>query len=429
MADLGAIVHLAGVGFRAMSNNLSADLASLKIDRDRPPNRGGLTRLALIAGGLLMVGVPVYVAVPYVKSRVFKVEVEVTEISLVSPARAQVELTSTGYVKPQTTALVTSKVTGKISKVHVAQGTQVSAGDVLFELEVSDQKAEIAAQQAQVAAARARAQTARASLAEIELQARRAATLAEQGVRPGSQAEDLAARAKAAAEQVRAADAEVRASQATVNALSVNLDGYTVRAPISGTVLSDPPEVGELIGPALGTSARSAVLEIADLGSLMVETDVPEGRLHMVKVGGPCEIALDAFPGKRYRGVTRHIVPRVDRAKATVTAKVAFTDPADSVLPDMSARVSFLAEELDAEAIKEPPRLIVPRAAVIDRGGAKVVFVVDDGRVRMTPVTITDPATGSEAVYELESGPPAGTRVVKDPPADLRDGQEIKDKQ
>ncbi|HWN69063.1 MAG TPA: efflux RND transporter periplasmic adaptor subunit [Haliangium sp.] len=410
-----------------MSNDLSADLASLKIDRDRPPSRGGPTRLALILGVLAAIGGGVYVAIPYVKSRAFKREVEVTEIALISPAQAQVELTSTGYVKPQTTSLVTSKVTGKISKVHVTQGARVNAGDVLFELEVSDQKAEIAAQQALVAASRARAQTARANLAEIELQAGRAASLAEQGVRPGSQAEDLAARAKAAAEQVRAADAEVRASQASVNALGVTLDSYTVRAPISGTVLSDPPEIGELIGPALGASAASGVIEIADLDSLMVETDVPEGRLHMVKIGGPCEIVLDAFPGKRYRCTAREIVPRVDRAKATVTVKVGFTDPADGVLPDMSARVSFLTQELDAEAIKAPPKLVVPRAAVVERSGAKVVYVVDDGRVRMTPITIAGSDTGSGSVIELQSGPSAGTRVVKNPPADLRDGQEIKE--
>lgn len=384
-------------------------------------------RLALLTGVLLVIAAAVYLAVPHLRSRVFALEVEITEVSLVSPAQAQVELTSTGYVKPQTTSLVTSKVTGKIARVHVTQGARVSAGDVLFELEISDQKAEIAAQQAQVAAARARAQTARANLAEIELQATRARTLAEQGVRPGSQADDLAARAKAAAEQVRAVEAEVRASQAMVNALGINLDSYTVKAPIDGTVLSDPPEIGELIGP-IGTDGRSGSIEIADLDSLRIETDVPEGRLHMVKVGGPCEISLDAFPGKRYRGVTREIVPRVDRAKATVMVKVGFTDPTDGVLPDMSARVSFLTEELDADAIKAPPKLVVPRAAVTDRAGAKVVFVVEDGRVRMTPIAIAGSDTGTGSVYELESGPAAGTHVVKNPPVDLRDGQQVKNK-
>jgi hypothetical protein len=107
-----------------MSNDLSADLASLKIDRDRPPSSGGAMRLVVLTGVLLVIAAAVYLAVPYLRSRVFAQEVEVTEVSLISPAQAQVELTSTGYVKPQTTSLVTSKVTGKISKVHVAQGAR-----------------------------------------------------------------------------------------------------------------------------------------------------------------------------------------------------------------------------------------------------------------------------------------------------------------
>jgi HlyD family secretion protein len=213
-----------------------------------------------------------------------------------------------------------------------------------------------------------------------------------------------------------------------VSALSITLDSYTVRSPIDGTVLSDPPEIGELIGPVVGAGGSYGSIEIADLDSLRIETDVPEGRLHMVKIGGPCEISLDAFPGKRYRGVTREIVPRVDRAKATVMVKVGFTDPTDGVLPDMSARVSFLTEALDAEAIKAPPKLVVPRAAVTDRAGAKVVFVVEDGRVRMTPIDVATSDNGTDAIVELARGPAPGTQVVKNPPAELRDGQQIKNK-
>ena len=49
---------------------------------------------------------------------------------------------------------------------------------------------------------------------------------------------------------------------------------------------------------------------------------MPEGRLHLVKLGGPCEIVLDAFPAVRFRGEAMEIVPKVNRAKATVTVKV-----------------------------------------------------------------------------------------------------------
>jgi multidrug efflux pump subunit AcrA (membrane-fusion protein) len=165
-------------------------------------------------------------------------------------------------------------------------------------------------------------------------------------------------------------------------------------------------------------------IELADFTSLAVETDVPEGRMHLVALDRPCEIVLDAFPDRRYRGRVTEIVPKVNRAKATVTVKVKFVDDVAGVLPDMSARVSFLQAELDAAKLKEPPKTVVPRSAVAEREGGKVVFVVEDGAVRMVPIEL-GPEFGDG--FELAHGPDPGTKVVADPPADLRDGQKIKE--
>ena len=95
-----------------------------------------------------------------------------------------------------------------------------------------------------------------------------------------------------------------------------------------------------------GIATDMGGVEIADFTTLMVETDVPEQRLHQVKMGGPAEIVLDAFPNRRYRGKAVEVTPKVNRAKATVTVKVAFVDENEGVLPDMAARVSFLSGEL-----------------------------------------------------------------------------------
>jgi hypothetical protein len=119
------------------------------------------------------------------------------------------------------------------------------------------------------------------------------------------------------------------------------------------------------------------------------------------------------------------ITPRVNRTKATVTVKVAFVDDRENVLPDMAARVSFLSSELDKAALKAPPKTIIPGEAVATRGGAKVVFVVDDGKLRVVPIEL-GPAFGSG--FELKRGPPPGTRLVKNPAETLTDGQGVKEK-
>ena len=203
--------------------------------------------------------------------------------------------------------------------------------------------------------------------------------------------------------------------------VQVGLDYMTVKAPIRGTVVGKPVGVGAMVGPFTGALAK-----LVDLESIMVETDVPEGRVHLLGPRAPTEVLLDAFPGKRLRGEVAQVGPRVDRAKATVTVKVKFVDAIPGVLPDMAARVNFLEEKLDAKSMQDPPKVLVPGAAVTDRAGAKVVFVIDDGKVRMRAVTLgASIATG----FELLDGPPSGTRLVKDPPADLADGRDVKEKE
>jgi multidrug efflux pump subunit AcrA (membrane-fusion protein) len=63
--------------------------------------------------------------------------------------------------------------------------------------------------------------------------------------------------------------------------------------------------------------------------------------------------------------------------------------------------------------------------AVTDRAGSKVVFTVDSGNARMTPVTL-GPAFGDG--FELVDGPAPGTKLVSDPGPALGDGQAIKEK-
>ncbi|HZF50629.1 MAG TPA: efflux RND transporter periplasmic adaptor subunit [Polyangiaceae bacterium] len=416
-----------------MADQLSSDLASLRIDRTVDPNRRGPFGYIVILVVVAAAGAAAWLAgLPYLEANVFKREVAVTEITMVSPANASTDLTTTGYVTPQKVSQVAAKVFGKVSRVLVKQGQVVNEGDLLIELDAIDQEATVAAAEARVAAARARAAAAMAGKVEAERQAKRARSLAEGEVGSKATAEDLESRVESLAEQARASQAEVKAVQAEVAALRVGLKNHKVAAPISGTVISRPPEVGENLGMmATGLSSQGGTIEIADLTSLVVETDVPEQRLHLIQMGRPAEIVLDAFPTRRYRGKAVEIVPRMNRAKATATVKVAFTDPTDGVLPDMSARVSFLSKELDEASLKQPAKRIVPTAAVVDRNNAKVVFVIEGDRVRVKPVQIAAPSVGSAGSasgFELLDGPAPGTRVVRDPPADLADGQLVKEK-
>lgn len=415
-------------------DQLSQDLASLKIDRDAPPRRGARTILVVLVI-LIAIGVAGAVGYGKVRSSLLTAEIQTGEITLVSPAQSQVELTATGYVVALVYAKVASKVPGRIAEIFVEEGDHIEKGARVARLEDVDFKSSLATSRAHAAAARARIAVTRASVAEIRVQVERETPLVERGVTAKATLDDLKTRYDSAVAAVRAAEADAAAAEAETKALEVQLGSYEIITPISGTVVDKLVKVGEGVSPGFGTPG---VIEVIDLTSLVVEVDVPEARLSQVGVDRPCEIVLDANPTKRYRGAVKEIGRRVNRSKATVPIKVRFADPPSAapsgsarpkdtveILPDMAARVSFLSSELDQKSLDIPPKLVVPSTAVVQRNGRDVVFIFDDGNLRMTPVKAGGAFAGGR---ELETPLPAGTKVVLDPSSELGDGQKVKEK-
>jgi HlyD family secretion protein len=401
-------------------NDLRSDLASLRIDRTGPPPPNRLLRGLGIAAVVALALVAVQSGVrPLVEERFLRVEVAATEVAMLSPSQAAVDLTSTGYVVPQVTAKVSAKLVGRISKSDVKEGQTVKAGDLLFEFDGADQLAVAASARARVASASARSLTVRAQRSELDVELARQKRLLDAGAVARAPLEDLTAKAATLDTQIKAADADVNAASAEAEAAQVQLKHLKLFAPIDGTVMTKPAVVGDVASPGV------PLLELADFASLLVEADVTEARLAIVKEGGPCEIALDAVPGKTFPGKVVEVGPKLNRAKATATVKVRFDAPPTELRPEMSARVSFLQKALEPAQRAEAAKPVVPAAAVVERGDGKVVFVLEGGKVKLVPVVLGD-AVGSGFV--LKQGPAPGTRLVKEPPKELADGQSVKEK-
>lgn len=410
-----------------MADQLSDDLASLKIDRNAPPPTGTRRLIVILVLFAAAAAAAWVFALPAIKARISKPEVTATELAMISPSQASIVLSSTGYVVPQVTSKIAAKEGGRLAKVNFKEGDEVKAGEVIALLDPTDKQSLVAATRSRVATAQARAHAARASSAEVDVQLKREQALAAKGVSPQATVEDLESRRLVLSKTAQAMDAETRAAQADLDAALVGLENMTIVSPISGRVISRPLDVGDVVNPMVGRP----IMELVDMTSLNVECDVPESRLSLITAGAPTEIVLDAYPTRIYRGAVREVSPKVNRAKASVLVRVAFVDPPEGVLPEMSARVSFLAPSAagaakDQAASREPARLVVPGSALADRDGAKVVFVIDGDKLRRVPVKV-GPAFGNG--FQVLEGPPAGTRVVKDPTPSLHDGQSIKVKE
>ena len=215
--------------------------------------------------------------------------------------------------------------------------------------------------------------------------------------------------------------ASIAVAQANYHAAQVGVEQTLIRAPFEGVVLTKNANVGDVITPfssALGSQA--AVVTMADMSTLEVEADVSESNLAKIKPDQPCEIQLDALPEVRFRGRLLRMVPTVDRAKATVMAKIRFNELDPRILPEMSAKVSFLSREVpDGE---RTARSVLQPAAIVQREGKSVVFVIRDDKVAQVAVE-----TGAKIgeLLEIRAGAKPGDRVVLRPPDKLHDGARI----
>jgi len=403
------------------------ELKSLRIEREERPSRLPGWATAAIAG--VVVIAILAVAWKVLAPRIFVPEVETTAVSLVSPAQAQQLLVATGYVVPQRQANISPRIGGRVAKLFVEDGTVVKKGQLLAVLEDADFKAQVLQAKADVAAAKAREKRAEADLFEAQHAYDREKMVQSKGVSTPAALDQVTARLAGAKAQLEASRSETEAANARVEVARVNLANCYVRAPFDGRITQKLTDIGEIVFGALsaGTGGRGGIASLADFSTLQVEADVSESQVAKLAPGTPAEIVLDAFPDRRYRGRVAEVRPRVDRAKATVTVKVAFVDEPRDVLPDMGAKVTFLTKELDAAQAKAAPVAAVQSDAVVEQGENKVVWVVGgNDEVRIAPV-VTGVAMGG--LVALRQGPPAGTKVVRRPNGDLRPGMRVKEKQ
>jgi len=218
------------------------------------------------------------------------------------------------------------------------------------------------------------------------------------------------------------ARASLAAAEASARNAQVSVDYTLIRAPFDGVILSKSANVGDMVTPfSNAADSKGAVVTMADMSTLEVEADVSESSLSKVKVDQPAEIVLDALPDARFRGRISRMVPTVDRAKATVMTKVKFDAIDPRILPEMSAKVSFLSQEVGAE--QQKPLTAVNPDAMAQRDGRSVVFVIRDGKAMAVPVT---PGIKVGDLTAIAGDVKTGDKVVLKPGADLASGALVK---
>ncbi|HAA02762.1 MAG TPA: efflux RND transporter periplasmic adaptor subunit [Syntrophobacteraceae bacterium] len=349
-------------------------------------------------------------------------EVKVTLLSLVYPSQVITDLNSSGYVVPQSKAAVASKGTGRLVALEVHEGSRVKKGDILARLESDDLQADVHQTRSQLAAGRAALEQAQSEMSTAEKNWYRYKTLAEQQFVAQADADIARDRWAKARAGVESAQANIKALQAASERAEVLLEFMRIRAPFDGVVLTKNADIGEVVAPfGSATNAKAAVVTMADMGTLLVETDVSEAFIGKVRLGQACEIQLDALGRERFPGKVDIIVPTADRTKGTVLVKVSFDQLDPRVLPEMSARVAFLNRPLNPE--ENQPVLGVHRDALTKIDGIQGFFLLKGEHAQW--VALPHPEFLGD--YAILAAPfKAGDSAVLKPPAKLRPEARVK---
>jgi HlyD family secretion protein len=442
---------------------MPSDLDSLRIDKSLK----GPTGPSPWASRWILGGVALFVlaglAATFFKARPAP-EVRTTRAvaaSTAGPAAGEVILNATGYIVAHHKIQLASKVVGKVAWIGVEKGDRVRAGQEIVRLEDDEYRAQLAQAKGQlaalnarldelrngsrpeeVAAAKANLDQAKADLENARISIERTRSLVRDGVQARQVLDDAQARLDGAQARVNSLDrtfelvrigprqellqqvrGQIEEAKGRQAFFETQLANTVIRAPITGTILERVVERGEFVttGFVGDRGAKGYVVSMADLNDLQVELDINQNDFARLGAKQKGVITTDAYPDRKYDGIIDEISPEANRQKATVQVKVKVLKPDEFLRPEMNASVAFVADKTASAKTDEPaaPIVYVPAGAV--REGA--VYLIVEGKAKRRAVR----TSGSSAQgLRVEAGLDGGEEIIANPPADLKDGMEVK---
>jgi multidrug efflux system membrane fusion protein len=302
-------------------------------------------------------------------------------------------LSMNGIVEPLQTAAVEAQVGGILKRVAFAEGQDVKAGDVLFEIDARPYVAVLDQARGQLARDQAQATSAARDSA-------RYSALVQKDYVTRSQADQVAATATSAA-------ATVDADRAAVERAQVDVSNCTIRAPISGRTGALLVRQGNLVK----ANASTPMVVINQIQPILVRFSVPQGDLPDIQryfgAGKPLSVQALASegPGSTLDGTLAFVDNTVDSTTGTVLLKARFANTASRLWPGQFVDVSL-------RLYVDPSALTVPSEAVLPGQNGSYVFLIDaEGKARQQPVQV---ARTADTLAVIGTGLKQGDRVVTD---------------
>jgi HlyD family secretion protein len=240
-------------------------------------------------------------------------------------------VSASGALNPVNLVQVGTQVSGTIRALHADFNSNVTAGQLLAQIDPAMLDAELAQIQAQRRSAQSSVDLARIKLA-------RSKTLFDQGFVSRAEVDDAQASmasAQAALEQYEAGERRARTNRRYAE----------IRSPVNGTVVSREISVGQTVAASLQTPVLFRIAQ--DLREMQIETNVSEADVGLMREGQKVTFTVDAYPERVYQGAMHQIRNNytVQQNVVTYTVVVRARNDDLSLRPGMTGYVSVTVGE------------------------------------------------------------------------------------
>ena len=320
----------------------------------------------------------------------FAMPVEAAPVK-VGPSRR--DIVAIGSLRSTESVMIRPEFAGRIVELGFAEGQKVRKGQVLVRLDASVERAEVAQAQASLAFSRSNYE----------------------------RADELMKRGAGTQRALDEARWKLRNDEATVNLMQARLEKLVINAPFDGVAGLRRVGLGDFV------NVGADIVNVEMIDPLKVDFRVPEIFLSAVRNGQPIEVAVDAFPDRRFPGEVYAIDPQIDTAGRSIVIRARIANPDDQLRPGLFARVTLTL------AVRENA-VFVPEESLIPRGSQHFVLRLIDPpagapvpqgakMAKNTPVKLGDRRKGEVEVVE---GLAAGDTVVTAGVLKVRDGMPVR---
>lgn len=354
----------------------------------------------------------------------------------------------TGDISPLMQVDLFPKVSGYLKRIDVQLGDPVSQGKVIAEIDDTEYLLKVKEAEAKLAQIRAQfeeiqkgtrveelrqaeeaVKQAQSRFENAKIHRERIVALYQRGVvskkewdlaemefkvaeaQLMSSLEHLKLLREGARQEVReATHAKLKEVESILKQETLRLEYTKIRAPFSGEISRRYVDPGTLVSPS------TPIVSLVHTETVKVVAHIPEKEVPLLRVGMGAKIWTEALPEKSFEGKIAQIGSALDMSTRTIQAEIYISNPKRLLKPGMFAKVELTLSE-------KPQTLVIPKVALLEEGGEKFVFTVQEGRALRKKVI---PGFEKNEEIEILEGLSEGERIVIRGQESLKDQTAVK---